>query len=61
MKQESEVTLFSLSFTVSLISAVIQFLIYEIRLNVGKNNFEWSSLVFKIIIGPVNMHLEYVG
>lgn len=24
-------------------------------------HFEWSSLFFKIITGPVNKHLEYVG
>lgn len=33
-------------------------------INMGKIHlfhFEWSSLVFKIIIGRVNMHLEWIG
>ena len=65
MKQEPKLY-YTLGFTISLMLTEIQFLIHEVPCDLhGRKvhlfHCEQSSLVFKIMVFPVDIHLECVG
>ena len=65
MKQEPKLY-YTLGFTISLMLTEIQFLIHEAPCDLhGRKvhlfHCEQSSLVFKIMVFPVDIHLECVG